>query len=114
MSVFGTGVELDTGFDLSVSEITGSLKLDSGTDVIERDVAFTLARFGSRFRGEVSNFTSEANVETAVRQVLIRDPRVTVVEDITVTLQSDPKAITVNATVITASAETDALIITIS
>jgi hypothetical protein len=114
MSVFGTGVELDTDFDLSVSEITGSLKLDSGVAVIERDVAFTLARSGSRFRGGLTNVTSESDVESAVRGVLSRDPRIITVQTVTANTQPSPKTISVDVTVTTASEETEALLIEIS
>jgi hypothetical protein len=113
MSIFGIGVELDTDFDLSVSEITGSLKLDSGTAVIERDVAFTLARSGARFRGDLTNVTSETGVETAVRQVLGRDPRITTVQSVTVDSQPGAKTIAVSVTVTTATEETEALLIEI-
>jgi hypothetical protein len=113
MTVFGTGVEIDTDFDLSVSEITGSLKLDSGIDVIERDVAFTLARSGGRFRGGPTDVALETGVETAVRQVLSRDPRIITVQNVTVNSQPSAKTIAVDVTVTTASEETEALLIEI-
>jgi hypothetical protein len=113
MSVFGTGVELESDFDLSVSEITGSLSITSGTDAIERDIAFTLARQGARFRGQPSTPGGAADVEGAVRQALSRDPRITAVQNVTVRSQTAPKIITVEVTVTTATEETEALLIEI-
>lgn len=114
MSIFGTGIELDTEFDLSVSPISGSIAIESGTDVIERDVAFTLAREGGRFRGEPNPDAFGAGIEATVRDVLTRDPRITGVRDIAVSSQTDPQAIAVNVRVLTATEETEALLIELS
>jgi hypothetical protein len=114
MTVFGTGVELESDFDLLVSDITGSLSITSGTDIIERDTAFTLARQGARFRGQPSTAGGAADIEATVRRLLNRDPRIISVQNVTVRSQNAPKTIVVEATITTATEETEALLIEIS
>jgi hypothetical protein len=114
---FGVGLALDSDFD--VTSDVGQLGIIFGSEVIERDIAFTLAREATVVRGENpdADFASELTLLT--RRVLNRDPRIDSVQSIDVDLDprlpDDPdsgdRTATVSVDVRTASGDTDALLI---
>lgn len=108
MSTFGTGVRLTSTFD--VSESNGSLETVDGRAVIERDVAFTLAREGEIQRGSVADADYAAEIEILTRRVLSRDPRIATVDSVTVDLDAGTRAVGVSVSVTTADGDTTALL----
>jgi len=108
MSVFGTGIRLTSSFD--VAELNGSLETVDGRAVIERDVAFTLAREGEIQRGSVADADYAAEIEILTRRVLSRDPRIVAVNSVTVDLDAGSRAVEVSVAVTTADGDTTALI----
>jgi hypothetical protein len=113
MSEFGTGFALEQSFDVAVRN--GTLLTVSGRDVIERDVAFTLAREADIRRGGVPDADFRAELEVLIRRILTRDPRITGVRSLSVDLDvaGDAKTAAVDVTVGTADGATDALLIEI-
>jgi len=108
MSVFGTGIRLTSSFD--VGESNGSLETVDGRSVIERDVAFTLAREAEIQRGSVADADYAAEIEILTRRVLSRDPRVATVDSVTVGLDAGTRAVGVSVSVTTADGDTTALV----
>jgi hypothetical protein len=108
MSVFGTGIRLTSTFD--VGESNGSLETVDGRAVIERDVAFTLAREAEIQRGSVADADFAAEIEILTRRVLSRDPRIVTVDSVTVDLDAGTRAVGVSVSVTTADGDTTALI----
>jgi len=109
MSEFGTGIRLTTDFD--VVEANGSLESVDGRAVIERDVAFTLAREADVQRGTVPDADFAAEIEILTRRVLSRDPRIASVDSLSVDLDSGPRSVAVSVELTTADGDTEALII---
>jgi len=108
MSVFGTGIRLTSTFD--VGESNGSLETIDGRAVIERDVAFTLAREAEIQRGSVADADFAAEIEILTRRVLSRDPRIATVDSVAVDLDAGTRAVGVSVPVTTADGDTTALI----
>jgi hypothetical protein len=108
MSAFGTGIRLTSSFD--VAESNGSLEPVDGRSVIERDVAFSLAREAEIQRGEIPDADFAAEIEILTRRVLSRDPRIATVDSVTVDLDAGTRTVGVSVSVTTADGDTAALI----
>jgi hypothetical protein len=108
-SEFGTGLRLTTEFD--VSEANGSLETVTGQAVIERDVAFTLAREADLQRGEIPDADYASEIEILTRRVLTRDPRLASVDSVAVDLDAGSRSVRVSVSVTTTEGETTALIL---
>jgi len=108
MSTFGTGVRLTSTFD--VGESNGSLETADGRAVIERDIAFTLAREAEVQRGEIADADFAAEIEILTRRVLSRDPRIVAVDSVAVDLDAGTRAVGVSVSVTTADGDTTALL----
>jgi hypothetical protein len=108
MSVFGTGVRLTSTFD--VGESNGSLETVDGRAVIERDVAFALAREAEIQRGEIPDADFAAEIEILTRRVLSRDPRIATVDSVAVDLDAGTRVADVSVSVTTADGDTTALL----
>jgi len=108
MSVFGTGIRLTPTFD--VGESNGSLETVDERAVIERDVAFTLAREAEIQRGEIPDADFAAEIEILTRRVLSRDPRIVAVDSVAVDLDAGTRAVGVSVSVTTADGDTTALL----
>lgn len=117
MSTFGTGFKLDRIFD--VDDQNGTLPTISGSAVIERDIAFTLVRETKTKtkpgRGVIPDADFAAEIELSTRRVLTRDPRITAVQSIEVTLDVDgkPNTVAIDLVIDTADGDTEALLIEI-
>jgi|APHM01.1.fsa_nt_gi hypothetical protein len=113
MSEFGTGFALEQSFDFDTTN--GTLPTVSGRAIIERDVAFTLAREADVRRGSVPDADFRAEVEVLIRRVLTRDPRITAVRSLSIDLDvgGDAKTAAVDVSVDTVDGETGALLIEI-
>jgi hypothetical protein len=108
MSELGTGIRLTSSFD--VGESNGSLETIDGRAVIERDIAFTLAREAEIQRGEIADADFAAEIEILTRRALSRDPRIAAVDSVTVDLDAGARTVGVSVTVTTADGDTTALI----
>ncbi|AFH22095.1 hypothetical protein OSG_eHP16_00015 [environmental Halophage eHP-16] len=108
MSVFGTGVRLTSTFD--VGESNGSLETVDGRAVIERDVAFALAREAEVQRGEIPDADFAAEIEILTRRVLSRDPRIATVDSVAVDLDAGTRVADVSVSVTTADGDITALL----
>jgi hypothetical protein len=111
MSEFGTGIRLGSDFDLEAPN--GRLQTVSGQAVIERDLAFALAREADIRRGEVPDADFRAELELLVRRILTRDPRIAAVDSLAIDLDvaGAAKTAAVELSVQTVAGENAALIL---
>jgi len=108
---FGTGIRLTSSFDVDVSESSGSLETVDERAIVERDIAFTLAREGEARRGTIADAEFSAEIEILTRRLLARDPRIASVDSVSVDLGAGARSVAVSVSVTTADGETTALIL---
>jgi len=109
--VLGRGIGLKDNFD--AGERAGSIPLVSGSNILERDTAFSLVRELDVYRGELPDEDFAAEVELATRRVLNRDERIVSIGAISVNLDAGPRTAVINLSVTATEAETEELIVEI-
>lgn len=88
MSDFGAGVGLNRDWDFEVDS-TGDLTTVSGLDELEKDVAFNVARNWEDSIGRRVGSSTQKRIQITVRDVLIDEPRVNDIRNLTVRRVAD-------------------------
>lgn len=80
---YGSGISLDEDWDLEISQ-TGDIKATHDSDEFRKDLAYMTARRLEIELGQPLSSRSRAIIESIVRDILERDPRVRSIKQVTV------------------------------
>jgi hypothetical protein len=76
MSELGSGIALDSQFDMVVDDQTGDVAGVAERNEVEKDLAFVLAQGLREYVGEVITDGVEADIKIDTRRLVSNDPRI--------------------------------------
>ena len=96
----GTGISLDSQWDIDLNEISGDVATEKGAKELQKDLAFALARAFNSLTGDVVTEEYLEDIRIQTKKLLRSDPRVIAVPDVSVEYTLQNQVISVRSIVL--------------